>query len=56
MFLNWLLDSGSLTDDDDDDDDGVASDGDDNKDHKYMFNQLSVTYNKQATCKHVPGD
>jgi hypothetical protein len=51
MFLNWLLDSGSLTDDGDDD---VGSD--DDEDHKYMFNQLSVTHNKKATCKRVPGD
>jgi len=54
MFLNWLLDSGSLTDDDDDDDDGSGDD--DNEDHKYMFTQLSITHNKQATYQPVPGD
>jgi hypothetical protein len=53
MFLNSLLDFGSLTEDDDDDGD---DDDDDNEDHKHMFIQLSITNNKQATCKRVSGD
>ena len=62
MFLNQLLDSGSLSDDDDatDDDDDKCDDDDDDDDdnevHKYIFTQLSITHYKQATLKRAPGD